>query len=797
MKLLYLTLDAPLDPADVATGNQVRAQGLKEALERAGHTVDQLSPGKEPTSYAGEKNVYCSRDELTEIIDKGTYEAILVAYWSLLPHLPDTDLPVILDFIAPRLLEIMFQEPRRIKEKSFELVKALARADHFLVGNQRQSDLLLSQLLQSGFDCRFNVPISIVPISARQLDVNYERNDRIIRLANAGVDWPWRNSKAYREMLEQITAHNSEIVFEEFTGSYPGQEKADEDNLLTYSTFRESVRQCDIGLEVGEKNTEREFSHSFRAIEYLECGLPVIINDWIPLAKQIAKYNAGWVISSPSELKAIVEEVQTNPDVLMEKRNGVAALVNESLNYSKTCAPLLAYLNNPVRAEGVALKQSMEIVSEAPALREFQDQYSNEKSSTLKIFLGAVFRKIFFPGRPTSTPDILMVTRSDLFPVDHGAAVKIIRTAEALSRQGRDVWLATDSRSEYFQFSEGDMVSHRFPWYIRFFCLPRVLAFARLLMKGFPVSNHFLYLPITDFSYIVRTIWLTGRKPIGAYQAEFPAYVRPCRFARSLFGGKILLVQHNVEYERIKNQVNDLTEKNYLTLKNTEVAMCHLADNIVAVSDNDREKMIADGIAPEKIHTIPHGVDLKAFQETESVNIHAHYGISANDHVLVYHGTYSYPPNMEAMEVMAGEILPRLQERGLQVSVLAIGSKPPNFPLHAKIHFAGSVDNLAQVIPAADLAVVPLQDGGGTRMKILDYFAAGVPVISTQKGIEGIPVTNGTEAIIVDDFDAICDAIEKLLQNEDAAKQISAAASDFVEELGWDAIVRRYLPLLQ
>jgi len=146
---------------------------------------------------------------------------------------------------------------------------------------------------------------------------------------------------------------------------------------------------------------------------------------------------------------------------------------------------------------------------------------------------------------------------------------------------------------------------------------------------------------------------------------------------------------------------------------------------------------------------------------------------------------------------MAGEILPRLQERGLQVSVLAIGSKSPDFPLHAKIHFAGSVDNLAEVIPAADLAVVPLQDGGGTRMKILDYFAAGVPVISTRKGIEGIPVTNGSEAIIVDDFEAICDAIEKLLQDESAAKQISAAASDFVEELGWDAIVRRYLPLLQ
>jgi glycosyltransferase involved in cell wall biosynthesis len=170
--------------------------------------------------------------------------------------------------------------------------------------------------------------------------------------------------------------------------------------------------------------------------------------------------------------------------------------------------------------------------------------------------------------------------------------------------------------------------------------------------------------------------------------------------------------------------------------------------------------------------------------------------LPAGDKVLVYHGTYSYPPNLESMEVIAREILPRLQDRGLKISVLAIGSKPPDFPLHAKIHFVGSVDNLAEVIPSADLAVVPLQDGGGTRMKILDYFAAGVPVISTAKGIEGIPVTNGREALILDDYDAICDAIESLLASPEKADKMRKAAARFVDPLSWDSIARRYLPLL-
>jgi glycosyltransferase involved in cell wall biosynthesis len=145
---------------------------------------------------------------------------------------------------------------------------------------------------------------------------------------------------------------------------------------------------------------------------------------------------------------------------------------------------------------------------------------------------------------------------------------------------------------------------------------------------------------------------------------------------------------------------------------------------------------------------------------------------------------------------MAREILPRLEERDMHVTVLAIGSKPPDFPLHPNIVFVGSVDNLAEVIPATDLAVVPLQEGGGTRMKILDYFAAGIPVISTAKGIEGIPVENGKQALIIDDFDAISDAIVHLLRNPEEAKKLSDQASLFVDPLGWDAIGRRYLPLL-
>ncbi|MDG2177069.1 MAG: glycosyltransferase [Gammaproteobacteria bacterium] len=800
MKILYLSLDPPLNLETVATGNQVRVQGILETLQMAGHDIVQSFPAPDHNTSNFTSDCYRTKDELESFISGKKFDAIVVGYWSLLAHLPDTRLPVILDFIAPRILELMFQDPDSLLEKTAELIETLQRADHFLVGNQRQSDLLLSLLLQAGFDCREQMPVSIVPISTRGETGLSENSSGKLRLINAGVNWPWRNSGTYKNILDKLSGQNERVEFVELTGACPGEgSEADENktSLLNYAAMQEELQACDIGLELGERNTEREFSHSFRSIEYLQCGLPIIINTWIPLSRQIEKYNAGWVIEEAGELKGIVESILAEPKLLADKKIGMENLIKAELNYGSSCIPLLDYLALPIKAEKKNLQQpKVAAAAESPRLLEFLEKQTEVKSSPVKVFLGAVFKTLFCPSRPESTPDILMVTRSDLFPTDHGAAVKIVRTAESLSRQGRDVWLTTDSRRDYYQFKEGKRKTYRFPFYIRLLCLPRLFAFARLLLKGYPESNHFLYLPVTDISYVVRTIWLASRKPVGAYQAEFPAYVRPCRFARSLFGGKILLVQHNIEYVRIKNQVPELTRKNYFTLKNLEIAMCRLADNIVAVSENDRQKMIEDGIAAEKIHTIPHGVDLQAFRNSSPVDIRMKYGLPAQDKVLVYHGTYSYPPNLEAMEVMAKEILPRLELKGVQVSVLAIGSKAPDFPLHEKIHFVGSIDDLSTVIPAADLAVVPLQDGGGTRMKILDYFAAGVPVISTTKGIEGIPVKHGDEALIINDYDAICNGIEDLLSDNEAAEKLSEAADRFVDSLSWDKIVRRYLPLL-
>jgi glycosyltransferase involved in cell wall biosynthesis len=371
-----------------------------------------------------------------------------------------------------------------------------------------------------------------------------------------------------------------------------------------------------------------------------------------------------------------------------------------------------------------------------------------------------------------------VVTRADLFPVDHGAAVKIIRTAESLSRLGQDVYLCTDNRKHYYRFHEGRMQTLHYPLRLRCFALPRPVALIRLLLQRFPLSNAFLYFPLTDASYTCRSIWLAGQHPIGACMAEFPAYVLPCSQVRSLYGGRVVLVEHNVEYERLRTQVRGLGQTAFGKLKETELAMCRLSDAVITVSDNDRDRLVQDGVPQHKVQTIPHGVDLAGLQQAVKPGVRAEFGIPDGHLLLVYHGTYSYAPNLEAVKILATEILPRLEKAGLQVSVLAIGNRPPAQQLHPRIHFTGSVPDLGAVLPAADMAVIPLQDGGGTRMKILDYFAAGVPVVSTRKGIEGIPVIHGREALVIDDFDGMGAAVVALAKDRERREAQVRAAFD-------------------
>lgn len=392
---------------------------------------------------------------------------------------------------------------------------------------------------------------------------------------------------------------------------------------------------------------------------------------------------------------------------------------------------------------------------------------------------------------------LLIVTRPDLFPANHGAAVKVDRTAQALSRVAGPVFLVTDNRWRYFRYVEGVRQPVAFPWWLR---LPGPLRFMlrlRIRRGGIPRRDAFLYYPLFDWGLLLRSAYVAARSGVRIFQAEFPAYAHVCLWIKSLFGGHTVLAEHNVEFARLKAQDPTLEDERYDLLRQIEVCLCNRVDLVITVSRPDRDNLIRNGVVADRVHVVPHGVDLAACDAANgSGAVLAAHGIGSQRPIIVYHGTYAYPPNLDAVHILAREIVPRLRSRGFSPVVLALGPHPPTKAgTVADVLFLGSVPSVWPYLKAAHIAVVPLQQGGGTRMKLLDYFAAGVPVVTTSKGAEGLDLADGREAMIRDSSESIADAVVGLLQDPAQAAALAARARRFAVARDWLSIARCYRDL--
>lgn len=446
---------------------------------------------------------------------------------------------------------------------------------------------------------------------------------------------------------------------------------------------------------------------------------------------------------------------------------------------------LVDWLENPVKAPRLPARQQppAPVVLAKPP---WPQRLKRQARLVRRVGLSQLFRSQ--PGN-----NILIVTRSDLFPDDHGAAVKIVETARALSRHGRKVGIVSDDRKHWWLFEDGQRQRLKLPFWLRLFSLPRPLSRLLHLSKNLPASNAFLYLPLTDNSFFWHCLYAGKKLNAGILQAEFPAYAKPCIEARDILDAAVVLVEHNVEYARLKAQVAELSNDQFRNLQAIEIDLCNRSDAVICVSDNDRQRLLNDGVKPELLNTIPHGFDPVPYALPAKDGIREQFGLPENAVLMAFHGTFSYPPNRDALQVFANILLPQLQHTDLPFHVIAIGRNPPSDTLHPNIHFAGSVDTVGPWLKACDMAVIPLREGGGTRMKIIDCFAAGLPVISTSKGIEGIPVVNQREAIICDSWVTMLSEIIDLAGSRKRREQLSTAALEFAAEMDWKSITRRYL----
>jgi polysaccharide biosynthesis protein PslH len=206
---------------------------------------------------------------------------------------------------------------------------------------------------------------------------------------------------------------------------------------------------------------------------------------------------------------------------------------------------------------------------------------------------------------------------------------------------------------------------------------------------------------------------------------------------------------------------------------------------VSAVSDSEAAHFRTLGA--KQVHTVPNGVDCPAFADLPTGR--------AGPPVVMFLGTMSWGPNAAAARFLVREVLPALRARVPDAVLTVVGRDPPADLLALNgtpgIEVTGGVPDVKPYLLRASVLAVPLDAGGGTRLKILEAFAAGLPVVSTAVGAEGIAATPGTHFALAE-RPAFAEATAGLLGNRDEAARMAERARELARDVyDWSRIGRK------
>jgi glycosyltransferase involved in cell wall biosynthesis len=262
---------------------------------------------------------------------------------------------------------------------------------------------------------------------------------------------------------------------------------------------------------------------------------------------------------------------------------------------------------------------------------------------------------------------------------------------------------------------------------------------------------------------------------------------------------RVVLFQHNVEtmiWRRHAETATSALRRAYFQMQAEkmfayEKEVCRSAGAIIAVSGKDRDTM-QELFGVDTVRDTPTGVDIDFFAPQESPR-------SAD---LVFVGSMDWMPNIDGVRWFVSEILPLLRRTHPDCD-LAVAGRSPGPQIEAlgkadpRIRITGTVPDIRPWLWGAQVSVVPLRVGGGTRLKIYESMAAGVPVVSTTVGAEGLEYTDGETLLIADTPEQFATACARLLTDRELARRIATNARALVaSRFSWDRVVSDFEELL-
>lgn len=241
--------------------------------------------------------------------------------------------------------------------------------------------------------------------------------------------------------------------------------------------------------------------------------------------------------------------------------------------------------------------------------------------------------------------------------------------------------------------------------------------------------------------------------------------------------------QHSIDQRSLFKKISDRLER--ARWKRYEIQMSRRAGAVVTVSEFEA-RYFRQFVSLEKVFVSPNGVDLEYFQPVERTPTQLR---------LLFTGRMDYPPNVDAMLWFCQEVWPALRREIPDVELLIVGRDPApqirNLDGSNGVIVTGMVDDVRPFYAQASVFIVPLRSGGGTRLKILEALAMGMPVVTTSLGCEGLEVVNGRDLLVVDEQNEFVRKIFELLQSPTRRIELGKCGRRLVvEKYSWESSCR-------
>lgn len=365
--------------------------------------------------------------------------------------------------------------------------------------------------------------------------------------------------------------------------------------------------------------------------------------------------------------------------------------------------------------------------------------------------------------------EILLITNLVPYPLDNGGKIKTFTTIKALSKEH-----TVDLVCFYEKENQEKAKSELSKYCRNIVMLPiRVTTNENvILMMRKALASLFTPYALSIYKYKSRKMKNAILEIIKdnyydlVYFAHLQVYSYKKLIAKMCPNIKVILDEQNCEsliFKRYADESKNIIKKLYLYIENYKLRKFESyaitdTDKLIVLSDND--KQVLEKMCRKKVDftIIPIGVN-----EPE---IRKQIDFDKKKIDILFLGTLTWAPNNEGMIWFMQKVMPILEKK-IDFNLYVVGKNPSASlkkisETYDNVTLTGYVESVVPYFKKCDFLIVPIFFGSGQRVKIIEAFSYGMPVISTSIGAEGLNYTDGKDILIADDEKQFCDSIIRL-----------------------------------